>query len=669
MKKEHKTHSLASRLTRRIVLVLLVILVPLSLFTFVVGETFAVGDEDLRHLALLDESIESVSSVLSEVYVGTINHVPEIEESLDQPDRLPAIVQRIVSLNPRIRSCGLGFVESYYPQKGRTYMPYAVRNDSAQVEVHNFAKVVEGYLQEKWFLEALSAKESFWSKPFFEGNDTITPLIAFLVPIHNKQGRTVAVLGADISLNWLKEKVKRADKETFNQEWANPEKKEAKEKYLPYRFIIDSDGTFIVHPDEKRILRENIRDLVTVAPDTATQVIARNMMNGKKGFYSENDEELGYTCSFDGQEAYVFYAPIDRVGWSMALVVPKMTIDIVGYVVGGLLGLLVLIAILTVLIVTPYFIRRNLKPLKMLADSASEVAKGNFQQPLPVLKHNDEISMLRDSFEGMQQSLDDYIKELKSTTASKAAIENELKVAHDIQMSMLPKVFPPYPERNDIDIFGSLKPAKEVGGDLFDFYIRDNQLFFCIGDVSGKGVPASLVMAVTRSLFRNISAHVYAPNQIVYALNKALTESNDTNMFVTVFVGALNLDTGHLYYCNAGHEAPLLIGNDLKRLSCDSNLPVAVIPDWEFTLQETTLASQTTIFLYTDGLSEAENMNLVQFGYERIFDIVKSLQVEGKTQPDDIVSEMTEAVHSFVGGAKQNDDLTMLAIKYMNTNG
>ena len=140
-------------------------------------------------------------------------------------------------------------------------------------------------------------------------------------------------------------------------------------------------------------------------------------------------------------------------------------------------------------------------------------------------------------------------------------------------------------------------------------------------------------------------------------------------MFVTVFVGVLNLNTGHLYYCNAGHEAPLLIGNDLKRLSCDSNLPVAVIPDWEFTLQETTIASQTTIFLYTDGLSEAENVDLVQFGNERILEVVKSLQEKGKTQPDVIVSEMTEAVHFFVGEAKQNDDLTMLAIKYMNTNG
>lgn len=669
MKKEHETRSLASRLTRRIVLILLVILVPLSIFTFMIGDTFAVGDEDLRHIALLDESVESVSSVLSEVYVGTVNHVPEIEESLEQPDRLPALMQRIVTLNPRIRSCGLSFVENYYPQKGRTYMPYAVRTDSTHVEVQNFAKEVQGYLQEDWFLEALAAKEVFWSKPFFEGNDTITPLVACLVPIHNKQGQTVAVLGADISLSWLMKEVKVADKETLNQEWYAPHDREVKKQFIPYRFIIDSDGTFIVHPEEKRILRENISDLVKASPDTATQVIARNMMNGKKGFFSENDEELGYTCYFDGQEAYVFYAPIERIGWSMALVVPESTIDIVGYVVGGLLGVLVLMAILTVLFVTPYFIRRNLKPLKMLADSAGEVAKGNFQQPLPVLKHNDEISLLRDSFEEMQFSLEEYINELKKTTASKAAIENELKVAHDIQMSLLPKKFPPYPERNDIDIFGSLTPAKDVGGDLFDFFIRNNQLFFCIGDVSGKGVPASLVMAVTRSLFRNISAHVSAPNQIVYALNKALIESNDTNMFVTIFVGLLDLNTGHLYYCNAGHEAPLLIGNDLKRLSCDSNLPIAVVEDWEFTLQETMIPSQTTIFLYTDGLSEAENIYYAQFDYERILDTAKTCQAEGISQTEAIVNKMTEAVHSFVGGAKQNDDLTMLAIKYINTNG
>lgn len=141
----------------------------------------------------------------------------------------------------------------------------------------------------------------------------------------------------------------------------------------------------------------------------------------------------------------------------------------------------------------------------------------------------------------MQHSLTHYVEELKETTASKAAIENELKIAHDIQMSMLPKTFPPYPERDDIDIFGTLKPAKDVGGDLFDFYIRDEKLIFCIGDVSGKGVPASLVMAMTRSLFRNISSHVTEPHLIVKALNDTMADDNDTNMFVTLFLGVLDL--------------------------------------------------------------------------------------------------------------------------------
>ena len=271
---------------------------------------------------------------------------------------------------------------------------------------------------------------------------------------------------------------------------------------------------------------------------------------------------------------------------------------------------------------------------------------------------------MRDSFENMQQSLKTYIEELKVTTASKAAIENELKVAHDIQMSMLPKIFPPYPERHDIDIFGLLNPAKDVGGDLFDFCIRDNQLFFCIGDVSGKGVPASLVMAVTHSLFRNISAHTAKPHFIMSALNKALADGNDNNMFVTIFIGVLDLGNGHLCYCNAGHDEPLLIGEHVDLLPCDPNLPVGIMPEWEFSLQEMDIAPKTTIFLYTDGLTEAEDGNHAQFDLQRVVDKASSLVAEGKNQPTVIVNEMTEAVGAFVGDATQSDDLTMLAINY-----
>ena len=265
----------------------------------------------------------------------------------------------------------------------------------------------------------------------------------------------------------------------------------------------------------------------------------------------------------------------------------------------------------------------------------------------------------------MQRSLVNYTEDLRATTAQKASMESELKIAHDIQMSMLPKTFPPYPERNDIDIYGSLKPAKGVGGDLFDFYIRDEKLIFCIGDVSGKGVPASLFMAVTRSLFRNISAHVAIPSEIMRTLNNAMSESNETNMFVTVFIGVLDLKTGLLRYCNAGHDAPLLVGRDVGALSCEPNLPIGVVAGYEYTQQEVSIDPKTTIFLFTDGLNEAENYEHAQFGDLRIWNMAKLLLDEQRHQPKHMIDAMANAVHTFVGDAEQSDDLTMLAIQYM----
>ena len=232
-------------------------------------------------------------------------------------------------------------------------------------------------------------------------------------------------------------------------------------------------------------------------------------------------------------------------------------------------------------------------------------------------------------------------------------------MAHSIQMSMLPKEFPPFPERNDINIYGIQKPAKAVGGDLFDFFIRDEQLFFCIGDVSGKGVPASLVMAVTRTLFRNISVHTAEPSHIMETMNVAVCDGNDNNMFVTLFIGVLDLQTGHLCYCNAGHDSPY-IQRDM--LPCDPNLPIGVMPDWHFTEQETDMASGTIIFLYTDGLTEAENTHLEQFGHQRVSEVITSF--EGT--PQQLIACMSDAVRHFVGETEQNDDLTMLAIEYKN---
>lgn len=247
------------------------------------------------------------------------------------------------------------------------------------------------------------------------------------------------------------------------------------------------------------------------------------------------------------------------------------------------------------------------------------------------------------------------IRKLEKVDAIKQQIENELNIAGGIQKAMVPKTFPPYPKRNDVDIYALLTPAREVGGDFYDFIIRDEKLFFCIGDVSGKGVPAALVMAVVRSMFRMLYARESAPERIVNSMNDMMTHENEYNMFVTLFVGVLDLPTGRLRYSNAGHKAPYVDG---KPLPINPNLPVGIFKDIVFSQQETQLPDESTIFLYTDGLTEAENQNHAQFGVERM---KKLLHAEG---PRQLIEQMNNAIHEFENGTVQNDDLTMLAIKY-----
>ena len=255
------------------------------------------------------------------------------------------------------------------------------------------------------------------------------------------------------------------------------------------------------------------------------------------------------------------------------------------------------------------------------------------------------------------------LRKLKAVSDSKDKIENELRIASAIQMAMLPKIFPPYPDRTDFDIFGTLMPAKEVGGDLFDYYIRDDRLFFCIGDVSGKGIPASLVMAVTRSLFRNVSGHESNPARILSQMNESMSQDNESNMFVTFFIGALDLSTGQLRYCNAGHNAPLLLTEEgVSKIDVKPNCPIGIDEQMRYPQQELMIPSGATLFLYTDGLTEAENARKELFGEKRLLATAGSIAREPAREQ---VAIINEAVHNFVGAAPQSDDLTMLSIKFL----
>ena len=649
--------SFAKRLTWRIMLMLLIVMGIISAIIVFIGWSLAVGGIELICNRQIEYKAKSVEQKLTEVFVATANTVPDIESNLHRPDQMQDIMKRMVELNPHIRSCGISFRENYYPQKGRWFCPYAQRCDSDSIVVmQTIGGTEQDYLREEWFQEGMKAKKGHWSKPFFDGKDKKTPLVAYLTPIRDERDSTVAVLGVDMSLDILAGVAMTKHALEDSAETWSAEKE-------VYFFIVDSTGTFLAHPDRKRIVRKNFIEMAKETPNSSDDLVGRTILKGGESSYLSHDDDYN-NIVIDGEEVMINYTPIKHTNWTLVLVFTNYYVEFAGYIVGGVLLFFILIGLIVVFFAGRRGIKKTSKPLKQLAASADEVAKGNFDVRLPDIKSRDEIHQLRDSFDNMQQSLNRYVRELRETTAQKASMESELKIAHDIQMSMLPKTFPPYPERDDIDIYGSLTPAKAVGGDLFDFYIHDNQFFFCIGDVSGKGIPASLLMAVTRSLFRNISAHVSSPEQILYALNNALAENNETNMFVTLFTGVLDIATGHLRYCNAGHNSPILAGDGVRKLPCLPNVALGIMPEYQFEAQETDIAPQTTIFLFTDGLTEAENTQHALFGDDRIQQVVTRLLTNGQHQPQQLIQQMIQEVHAFVGSAEQSDDLTMLAVQY-----
>ena len=254
------------------------------------------------------------------------------------------------------------------------------------------------------------------------------------------------------------------------------------------------------------------------------------------------------------------------------------------------------------------------------------------------------------------------VRQLMRSREQNQRMERELEIAQTIQMAMLPKVFPPFLDRLDLNIYGFVRPAKEVGGDLYDFYVRHDKLFFCVGDVSGKGVPAALVMAMIRSNFRSITAHEEQPNAIVHKMNKIFSEQNEQNMFATLFLGVLDLESGVLEYCNAGHNAPVLMADgEWKMIDVLPNLPLGIEPEFPYQAQRLQMRYNDMLFLYTDGLTEAENMEHQLFGEQRMMDALKSRTA---LRPRTIIDAMEKDVDKFVNGAEQSDDLTMLAFRY-----
>lgn len=268
---------------------------------------------------------------------------------------------------------------------------------------------------------------------------------------------------------------------------------------------------------------------------------------------------------------------------------------------------------------------------------------------------------LKVAHEKLQNTHDELLvayDQLEETTTAKERIESDLRIARDIQQSMVPHNFP---DRSDLDIYASMTPAKEVGGDLYGYLLLEDKLYFCLGDVSGKGVPASLFMAQATRLFRTLAGQGLMPDKICTQINEALSgEDNETSMFVTMFLGLVDLKTGHLDFCNAGHNPPVIIGEKAEFVEMVPNAPIGLWPGLEYEGEEIADISGKPFFVYSDGLNEAENRQQEQFTDERLLELLETTPYESAQKT---IEMLTEQVEKHRDGAEPNDDLTMICVR------
>ncbi|WP_084162984.1 SpoIIE family protein phosphatase [Prevotella sp. RM4] len=589
-----------------------------------------------RATTILDRTSLQVEGILNRVEVATNMTVWLVQRHPNVADSMFVYSEGTLRNNPDFYSCSIAFEPYYFKEYGRYFSAYS-KYEGDSIRTLQGGSDNYQYFFMDWYLMPTLLGHPCWTDPYMDldaPTNTYEMVTTYCQAIKNKQGAVIGVINTSLSINWLSQTISSV------KPYPNS-----------YSIMIGRGGTYFVHPDSTKITRQTIFTQTMLEPDTALTALGHAMQRGEEGMRR---------MVIDGKDSYVFYKPLGKTGCSMAIVCPES--DIFGgfnrlrHTVMGI----VFVGLLVMLCVFINVITRELKPLHRLAREAETIASGNFDAELPDFERTDEIGQLSHSFGYMQQSLVRYIDELKLTTAQKASIESELNVASNIQMSMLPSVFP---NREGLDMHASMTPAKEVGGDLYGYLLKGDNLYFCVGDVSGKGVPASLFMAQVTRLFRTLANQQMAPADICTHMNEALSgDENPTNMFVTMFVGMVNLQSGHLKFCNAGHNPPVIGGGEHhgEFLQMLPNFPIGVLPGLEFQGEEIDTIKGRALFLYTDGLNEAENREHEQFGDDQLLSILRNTHFESAQQ---VVETLYNEVQRHRDGADPNDDLTMMCLR------
>ncbi|MCF0173188.1 MAG: SpoIIE family protein phosphatase [Bacteroidales bacterium] len=622
--------SFAAKMSRMLSLGAAIVL----LFVFVVNNI-------LTRKSILDELIVSNSARI-ELFINNIESgVKEVElavkgresafiEKMDDPQQVEPILTEI-ALGSNVR-------EAFYaiaPQTGRTLMVDALKDPDGSIKMLYRPESYKYHLHH-YFLVPQRLGRDYWTPPYFT---TIASqrAVTYSHPVFGSDGNIKAVIGADILLETLTD--------TLSSIVA---------KHTPlkgsYLIALSEDGRYISHPDKDKIANETyITDAMeNNSPDLIPLV--KGMFGGKQG---------ADIVKLYGRKTLVTYSKMNTIGWGIMLVTPFDVLNSILIRSFLISVLLMLIGLIVVGLLIHQIIWKMCQPINRYSQASSVIAGGDFDTPVELTASGDELQTLGEALDNMRQSLKHYMTEMLASAAQRESLAKELSIASNIQKSMLPS--DTEWEAEGFEMEGFQQPAKEVGGDLYYYMLKGGKLCFIIGDVSGKGVPASLVMAQTVCLFKS-QGSAATPAETVSLINNLLSENNEQNMFVTLIVGKLDIADGTLHFCNAGHNPMMLIrSGKATQLNMSRNLPVGLMEHYAYKTDTFRMEPGDRLVLYTDGIVEAENINRELYSTDRLCNM---LTQSAGVPLGAILQSVLDDVRTFVADAPQSDDITIMGLNY-----
>jgi sigma-B regulation protein RsbU (phosphoserine phosphatase) len=613
------------------------------IFTSVFGYNYYVSRQ------IIAKNIEKNATSLARATVNQIDTVLRSVEKVPQnlsfllpnPSSDRSEIERLLRIavqnNTEIYGAAVAFEPYAFDPAVRAFSPYIYKADQDLKAI----LIPYDYFTWDWYQTPKTLDRPVWSEPYFDKGAGGVIMATYSVPFYQtglNERRFMGVMTADVSLSWLREIVSSI-----------------RIARTGYAFLLSKTGTFVTHPDPNLVMKETIFRVAEAGQDPRLRELGSKMTRGESGF-------VPFQSLLTKKPCWLAYVPLSTSGWSLGVLFPQDELMTDLTRLNRTVFFLSLAGFFLILVVIVWIAKSITKPLRDLSGVTEDIARGHLDVHIPQLQARDEVGKLAHAFETMGAALKQYIQELTETTAAKGRIESELRIAHDIQMGILPKVFPPFPERRELDIYATLIPAKEVGGDLYDFFFLDEDLLcFAVGDVSGKGVPASLFMAITRTLVRTKASKRLSPDMILTRVNQALSLDNPSLMFVTLFLGMLNLRTGEMEYSSGGHNPPYLlrVTGDIERLEPTQGVALGVMEDSVYHSKRTPLYKGDSIFLYTDGVTEATNQDEALFSEERLFGELISLRDRPLKESIDI---LVDRIKTFSGNAPQSDDITLMRL-------